>query len=326
MNKVFSERHNLPPYLRVIFLSLFFGCMMCFCAFAARNPKLSVTQAVIIKGNKTKLTVKNASSIKWHTSDRRIISIKKNKDKSCTVTGKAAGSACVTVAADGKRMTCSFVVLPKGRRKPLYTGNAEVDYIVSKMIKDAKIKATMSDEELTKALYQWMVKNFVYENEIILKYCKNEAIQFYSVKNNKGKVASQKKTNDGMKKNGYIRYSDKHIKHHGRNNDKLYDTNGVSVIDKYERRTGTCSYFASVYTMICDRMGLKAGEVEGTIKNGEGDFVEHTISWVYISGKKYYVDIGSGIHSYVRHNQLDMHYYKLSGSLRNERYRLEISW
>jgi hypothetical protein len=84
---------------------------------------------------------------------------------------------------------------------------------------------------------------------------------------------------------------------------------------------------ASIFTNLCEYMGLKGGinigEIYSSSKKG---FTEHYISFIYLNGKKYYVDPGSAVHSYTRRKSFEKKFFKLSSSFIKKNYKLGSGW
>ena len=308
-------------------------------AMAAKKPKLSKTKLSLRTGGSATLKVSNVSKAKkisWSVSNKNVISIKKVNKKKYTVTAKKPGTATFTVKVGKKKAKCKVTV---SANVPIYTGSPEVDYLLKQICKDAKLKDSMSDEKLMYTLYKWMTKKCVYWYEAKKKYGTDKLKLYYDFGYNwdedggddededsygpKGSVKSAidayKKECDAKAAKGLIKYNDGvHIKYQGYDNDY--------VMYYYTRLSGTCSYFASLFTMICERYGMKAGLVDGTIKDSKGEFVQHVISWVEMDGKKVFVDIGSSIHSYTRKKKFRKDYFKLSKKARENNYKFTTWW
>ena len=72
------------------------------------KPKLNKTKLTLITGEKYQLKLSNvkASSVKWLTSNKKIVTV----DKKGKVTAKKKGSATITVKAEGKSYKCKITV------------------------------------------------------------------------------------------------------------------------------------------------------------------------------------------------------------------------
>ena len=84
------------------------------CKVKVENPKLSATNKTLnTKDAKTATIQLNStsqgSSVKWSTSNSKIVSIKASKNK-VTMTAKKAGSATVTASVGGKKFSCKVTV------------------------------------------------------------------------------------------------------------------------------------------------------------------------------------------------------------------------
>lgn len=82
------------------------------CKVKVENPKLSATSKTMnVKDAKTaSIQLKGTSqgsSVKWATSNSKVVSIKASKNK-VTMTAKKAGSATVTASVGGKKFSCNL--------------------------------------------------------------------------------------------------------------------------------------------------------------------------------------------------------------------------
>ena len=319
-------------------------CLLVFCLIAAllpfsaeakkksRRPKLSKSSVTLKAGKSTTLKVSRASGrIKWSVSDKSIVSIKKISSKKYKITAKKAGRTKVTVKAGGKKRSCTVKVYAPDKRIPVYTGDANLDYLLKLMTEDAGVKSYMSDEQIAWKIYKWVARHCVYEYEGPLKYGKQSIVKWppyglktiYDLEGLEEKIAAYKASCDALAAAGKIRYSMKHVPSRGKN---LYKTDGEragSTVELYQKLSGNCIYMASIYTNLCEYMGLKAGiNIGKTYNSRKKKFVLHYISYVKLYGKKYYVDPGAAVHKMTRNKKFKTKYYKMSSRTRKKNYRL----
>lgn len=326
-------KHLTRIFLRAALLCAVLGAALFFLPQPAQaKVKLSKTKVNVEKGKSITLKLSGTSKkSKWSVSDKSVISIKKVTAKKYRVTALKEGTAKVTVKVKKKSYTCTVSVWDPDKRNRIYSGNEDVDYLMKWISEDAKISEDMSDEEIAHGIYKWMAKNCVYEYEATLKYGSSAKTKYppyglkirYDLSKKAAEIAAYKEECDALEAAGEISYSMDQVKSQGR---RLYVQDGDhygTTLELYQRLSGTCSYMSSMYTLLCQRMGLRAGQNAGEIYgSSEKDFVEHYFSWVYISGKKYYVDPGSAVHQYTRRKKFNDTYYKLSKSFRKKYYRL----
>lgn len=318
-------------------------CMLCllFPLSAQAAAKLSKKTASLETGKSITLKVKGTSKKpKWTVSDTDVLSLKKISKKQYRVTAKEAGKAVVKVKVGKKTLKCTITVTEKSsdsgssqtsKRKKILSGDENVDYLLKLMARDAKLKDSMSDEEIAYAIFKWMAKNCVYEYEAKDKYGSNAKKKYppdglkliYDLSKMSDEINDYKEDCDVREEAGEIEYSMEHVKSHG---NKLYrqdnDHPGTSLYC-FQRLTGTCSYMASYYATLCEYMGLKAGINEGKIYSTRkgNKYVEHYFCFVYLNGKKYYVDPGSAVHNYTRRGKIKKDYFKMSSSFMKKWYK-----
>ena len=310
---------------------------------AASKPKLNKKTVTLTVGKSVTLKVSGGSGTpKWSVSDSEVLSLKKISKKKYKITALKAGKAKVKVKRKSKKASCTVTVNAQGNlsgRNPVYTGISEIDYLLKLMSEDAGVDPSMDDETIVRKLYKWLAKHGCYYYETKKKYSSSSLTRYYDsyrgeyvylkpiykLKGKKSKIAAYKEECDARHAAGEIAYDASHIKYHGW-------AGGDPEIAKddcifyYSHLSGTCSYFASMFTLLCERMGLKAGEVEGSMYTSKKKFEEHTWSWVRINGKKCYIDIGSAVHTYTRRKKLTYTYYKLSKKQLKNGYRKDYEW
>ena len=80
-------------------------------AQAASNPKLSTNSLSLKVGQSKKLTVKGASgTVKWSSSNKKIVAVAKTTKKAAKVTAKKAGTAQVKAKVGKKVRKCKVTV------------------------------------------------------------------------------------------------------------------------------------------------------------------------------------------------------------------------
>lgn len=208
------------------------------------------------------------------------------------VTGKKKGTATITVTLQsGATATCEVTVLTG--RVPMYTGYGWYDVLIDEMVKKAGLKKSMSDEQIAKKAYAYIVKTFQYEGR-----------EKYPVKR-RHKSPSESAQEKVLKKAEELEaqnkalFYDEHVKSHSNN-------------DRYWRyHIGNCIIFSEVYAGMCERMGLEVGLVEGKGYKGP-----HTWNWIKIKKngkvKKYYVDATRGINDYANKKKVNYKHFKMT--------------
>lgn len=80
-------------------------------AQAASNPKLSTSSLSLKVGQSKKLTVKGASgTVKWSSSNKKVVVVAKTTNKAAKVTAKKAGTAQVSAKVGKKVLKCKVTV------------------------------------------------------------------------------------------------------------------------------------------------------------------------------------------------------------------------
>ena len=304
------------------------------------KPKLSAESVSLELGKSTTLKLVKAEKKKkpkWSTTNAGVLSLKKVSKKKYKITARRPGSAKVVVKVGKKKAVCTVkVTVPavtpvKKKRIPVYSGDAQLDYLMKEMCQSAGVNETMSDELIAWYLYKWVAKHCVYEYEALLKYGKEAEKLYpphglkliYDLSGKEAEIAACKKENDALRAAGKITYSMIHVKDEGRYLSRKDPNQFGSTLECYQRLTGDCRYMASIYTNLCEYMGLRGGinigKTYSSIKHG---FTLHYISFVYIDGEKYYVDPGAAVHNYTRHKKFKAKYYKLSSKQLRKSYRI----
>ena len=219
--------------------------------------------------------------------------LKQNGDYYCNVlvTGKKKGTAVITVTLQsGVTATCEVTVLTG--RIPMYTGSGWHDVLIDEMVKKAGLKQSMSDQQIAKKAYAYIVKTFQYDGREKYKVKRRHKVPSESAKE---KVLKKAEALD--KKNKAI-FNDEHV------SSWMFER-------EWYYHIGNCVTFAEVYAGMCERMGVEAGIVDG-----EGHKGQHSWNWVKIKSngkvKKYYVDATRGINDYANKKKVNYKHFKMT--------------
>lgn len=176
----------------------------------------------------------------------------------------------------------------KAKRIPIYTGNANMDYMAEKMCKAAGVKTSMSDEQKVKKIYHYMTTHF--------KHVHNTATRkkYYNLTKLKSKIKSFKKSSDKKFTNNKIIYT--YL-------DPWY------AQDSMVHRGGVCDNHAAIFMILCNHVGIEAGRCGGYYKNLNGSLAPHAWNYAVVNGKTYYYDVDVEIQNY-KNGQGDYYWYK----------------
>ena len=229
----------------------------------------------------------------WTSSNKSVAAVRPmDQDvNTAQVTGKKKGTAVITVTLQsGATATCEVTVL--SRRTPVYTGSGWHDVLIDEMVKKAGLKKSMSDQQIAKKAYAYIVKTFQYAGRE-----KYPVKRRHKVPSESAKEKVLKKAEALDKKNKAI-FNDEHV--------------GSWMLEKeWYYHIGNCVTFAEVYAGMCERMGVEAG-----IVNGEGHKGQHSWNWVKIKSngkvKKYYVDATRGINDYANKKKVNYKHFKMT--------------
>ena len=101
---------------------------------AASNPKLSAGSLSLRVGQSKKLTVKNASgTVKWSSSNKKIVAVAKTTKKAAKVTAKKAGTAQIKAKVDKKVLKCKVTVKKAGQNNNKTTQTPSSDKVLAKL-------------------------------------------------------------------------------------------------------------------------------------------------------------------------------------------------
>ena len=176
---------------------------------------------------------------------------------------------------------------------PEYTGADTVDYLAEKMIKSAKIKLTMSQDEKVRRIYHWMTVNFTHKHADEFVKAKN----YYDITSTKAqqKIKSYKKKTIQNYQNGKLIFG---------------GSSWASFMAPYmQKRGGVCSDQAAIFVILCNHVGVDAGVCNGYYKNLNGTNVGHSWNYAVVDGKKYYYDVDVEIQNSNK-GQGDYYWYK----------------
>lgn len=173
--------------------------------------------------------------------------------------------------------------IAKSKKLIMYTGNAEIDYMAEKMIKEAGIKSNMSDEKKVKKIYEYMTKKFTHYKgqKISTKYNLTSA-------STKNAIAKLKSATEKKYKSGSILYSHYYI----------VDSSGNYTEKTMSIRGGVCDDHAEIFVILCNHVGVEAGKCSGYYINRNGKYSGHAWSYAIVNGKKYYYDVDISIQNY----------------------------
>lgn len=191
----------------------------------------------------------------------------------------------------------------KSARIPIYTGDAQVDYLAEKICKAAGVKMNMSDDKKIKKIYTYMTKNFKHFHS----YKKKK--KFYNVKKMTAKIQQYKTASD-------IQYAESKIMYN------YIDTRGIRKAMEY--RGGVCDYNAAIFMILCNHVGVVSYRCGGYYVNSSGSYSPHAWNMAVVNGKIYYYDIDVEIQNY-RKGQKSFHWYKKTYKQSCKNHEMQIS-
>lgn len=212
--------------------------------------------------------------------------VEKNNTYIKTVT-KAKSFKVSSKAPSGAKGLAAATAIPE------YTGVDTVDYMAEKMIKSAKIKLSMSQDEKVRRIYHWMTVNFTHKHADEFVKAKN----YYDITSTKAqqKIKNYKKTTLQNYQKGKLIFG---------------GYSWASYMAPYmQKRGGVCSDQAAVFVILCNHVGVDAGICNGYYKNLNGTKAGHSWNYAIVDGKKYYYDVDVEIQNY-RKGQGDYYWYK----------------
>lgn len=229
--------------------------------------RLSRQRIAIPKKAKFKLKAKldkgaKSKFYKWSSANKKVATVK-GKGKTAVITAKKPGKAIITVkVSNGKKQTCTVRVTKSkttdGIKKqinsqPLYkekTGYEALDKLVQKIFKKI-FKKGYSTYDKIKAIYDYEIKTFVYGN--------------------KSMTYKQQKKASNSKRRYYATFYDEDI---------VYCAYRTLVT-----KTGVCSDYAAVFTVMTRALGLDTYCVSGDTTKAGGGWTGHTWNNMIVNGR-----------------------------------------
>lgn len=201
--------------------------------------------------------------------------------------------------------TCQIIVnsnaasgsagLSGAKTVPILTGDAKVDYMAEAIIKSAKIKESMSDDEKVRRIYHWMTAHQKHTH-----YSEGGKFKkYYKLASSKKKIQKYKKANDMKLKQGSLIYN--------------YDSKLTGVAWQMERRIGECTDHAKIFKILCNHVGIESEICSGFYLNRNGSKPPHSWNLAVVDGKTYYYDVDVEIQNYGK-GQGDYYWYKKTKS------------
>ncbi len=183
---------------------------------------------------------------------------------------------------------------------PIYTSYPTLNYMVDKLLEEI-IRPEMTNAEKLKAVYTWMVKNCTHG---ACTHCVN-GLDYYGDIGDAVYTLDRKVQSDWM--NGKIDMQpDVHVLNHNGNSTynpgayteeirkQIWSNEYLFYPLKAEylliHRSGICSYFAGLFSVIVNRMGFESGVVIGDYINNDGSSTQHYWNYVKLNGSYYWVD------------------------------------
>lgn len=83
---------------------------------AKAKPKLSVKNKTMYVGETAAITLKNAGKVKWKTSKKSVVAIKKRRKNKVSIKAKRAGKATITATYKSKTYKCRITIKKKPKR------------------------------------------------------------------------------------------------------------------------------------------------------------------------------------------------------------------
>lgn len=180
----------------------------------------------------------------------------------------------------------------KKDRRPIYTGAGWYDILIGEMVKKAGLKSGMSDEKIVKKAYLYLTKNFMYTKDLT----KKTKIRQYHKAPSDTRIKSMEQKVKELQAAGSIRVDDSYCSRFqvlDLSGDGNTGAAGYVMNNYWLYHLGVCDDFSAIFTMMCNRMGVKAGKCGGLAYG-----YSHAWSWAYVDGEKYYFDPGNSIHMY----------------------------
>lgn len=194
----------------------------------------------------------------------------------------AVKGECVSAFVSAKYGTGSGKVTAgiSSKRYPIYTGDANIDYMAYLTNKKI-IKKGMSDDKRVQVIYRWMVKNCTFTKDV----------------KNSSKLKKMKcyiKYNRASMKKKAQAYENKVMK-------QIYQGKALCIgtdwhdCDRAEialaYRKGSCSFLTPMFNILCNQAGVEAYIVDGFYVNRDGSKDYHNWSFARLGRKYYWYDV-----------------------------------
>lgn len=182
--------------------------------------------------------------------------------------------------------------LAKAKQVPMLTGDVYIDYMAEKMVKEAGVKSSMSQDQKVKKIYHYMTKKFKH-----VHYGEKAPKPHFNLSKLERQVTSYRRVTDSNLRKGKLIYN-------------YYRGAGQWNMS---RRCGTCGDHAAIFKVLCNHVGIDAGICSGYYKNRNGSLAPHSWNYAVVDGKTYYYDVDVEIQNY-RGGQGDYYWYKKTKS------------
>lgn len=181
--------------------------------------------------------------------------------------------------------------LAAAKTLPVFTGDAEVDYMAEQICKSAGIKSSQSESEKVRRIYHWMTVN----QKHVHYYAGGNFKTYYKLKSSKKKITKYKKTSDKNLQKGKI----------------IYNHDYALILEEWcmERRIGVCTDHAAIFKILCNHVGIDAGICSGYYLNRNGTKAGHSWNYAIVDGVTYYYDVDVEIQNYGK-GQGDYYWYQ----------------
>jgi len=194
----------------------------------------------------------------------------------------AVKGKCISAFEAAKYGTGSGKVTAKvsGKRYPIYTGNASIDYMAYLTNKKI-IKKGMGSDKRVQSIYRWMVKNCTFTKDVKDGSKLNKMKRY--IKYNKASVKKKAQA-----------YEDKIMRQIYKGKALCIGTNWhdcyrAEVALAY--RKGSCSYLTPMFNILCNQAGIEAYIVDGYYVNRDKSRDYHNWSFVKLGRKYYWYDV-----------------------------------
>lgn len=180
------------------------------------------------------------------------------------------------------------------KKVPVFTGQANIDYMAEMMIKSAGVKSGMSEDQKVKKIYHYMTKYFKHRHDIYSGKYK----VYYNLNQLQAKIRSYRRQTEKKVRQGKLIFD----------YERGYDTEYCMQI-----RSGVCSDHAMIFAILCKHVGVDAGVCSGYYKNRNGSLAGHSWNYAVVNGNTYYYDVDVEIQNYKK-GQGDYYWYKKTKS------------